>query len=116
MVLSYKQRLPTRRFYNPSICYTACTNNIALPIAIGTTSSYCSICLQTAALTTVDIKMNLGHFICTVDIIYGFLNPVLYSFGLPLGSAALLAKNFSQAQDRWFLAAGFSICTAKPYF
>ena len=28
----------------------------------------------------------------------------LHSFGLPLGSAALPAKNFSQAQDRWFLA------------
>jgi hypothetical protein len=33
------------------------------------TKSHCPICLYASALTTVDIKMTLGHFICTVGII-----------------------------------------------
>jgi len=34
------------------------------------TSSYCYYLFEATALTTVDIKMTLGHFVCTVVIIY----------------------------------------------
>ena len=42
-------------------------------------------------------------------IINGFKIRKYNSFGLPLGYAALLVKNFSQAQDRWFLASGLKV-------
>jgi hypothetical protein len=42
-------------------------------------------------------------------ILNGFKIRKYNSFGLPLGYAALLAKNFSQAQDRWFLASGLNV-------